>query len=95
MTDAVRSPIERVPASQDVDIDRQRESDLLGRWQASPTGQVAHDVFSLINVVNDLTALAAVPAGMKALDWEGEDLLAAHTRLGRLLLRVSAHRADQ
>jgi hypothetical protein len=71
------------------------ERDLLGKWQASPAGQVAHDTYALTNLVNDLTALAAIPAGMQALDWEGEDLLAAHRRLGRLLIRVSAHRADQ
>jgi hypothetical protein len=74
---------------------RHNESDLLGRWQASPVGRTAAAIHSLINEIDELRRLSALPAALQAMSWEGEDLLAAHTQLGRLLLRISAHQADQ
>src|SRR6266536_707805 len=51
-----------------------RELDLLGRWQASPTGRAAAAVHGLINEIDELRRLSANPAAFLAMDWEGEDL---------------------
>jgi hypothetical protein len=71
------------------------EHDLLGRWQSSPVGRTAAAIHGLINEVDELRRLSALPAAFAAMDAGGDDLELAHRQLGQLLLRISARRADQ
>jgi hypothetical protein len=82
----------RTPSADKVQHD---ETDLLGKWQASPVGRTAASIHALINEIDELTRLSANPAAFFAMDSEGEDIELAHRQLGRLLLRLSAARAQR
>jgi hypothetical protein len=76
----------------------QQDQDLLGlvhRWQKSPIGDTAHTIHNVVIGIGDLCRFARQPERLRAIDWEADSLHEAHVALGRLLLAVSAHRADR